>query len=310
MMLAELEKKTAALIADNMAARDHFSVTAAPGPPNPANEGLEAAVVSIAEASTAGAFVPERFASQSAPAQSRRVLPLAFVAGVDFAIHPTNNPAGLAAARNLLLEDISLVSHFLSSDGISSGSDFSIADPDPGFRVRSFRVTRNLVNRDLQQGMLTARIECQGEADIWPPGPAQAEGKIDAIRPVIVPQPIEILPLHPVVAMGGSVRLQVRGLPAQRRKGPPAEPLAISVRVLSDAPPNQRGSIGSGVAGAETGSRVVTVTAGSADVQYVAPPAGVSGMRVEFVSIFLATPQGKVGAFLGSVAVRVMGGND
>jgi hypothetical protein len=158
--------------------------------------------------------------------------------------------------------------------------------------------------------MLTARIECQGEADIWPPGPAQAEGKIDAVRPVIVPQPIDILPLHPLVAMGGSVRLQVRGLPAQRREGPPSEPFAISVRVLSDVPPNQRGSIGSGVPGAESGSRIVTATAGSADVQYVAPAAGVSGMRVEFISIQLATPEGKAGAFLGSVAVRVMGGSD
>jgi hypothetical protein len=310
MMLAELEKKTAALIADNMSGRSHFSVTAAPGPPNPANEGAEAAVVSIAEVSTAGAFQAERFVSQSTPAQSRRVLPLGFLANVDFAMHPENSEAGLAAARDLLLEDISLVSHFLTGDGITSGADFAIADPDPGFRVRSFRVTRNLVNRDLQQGMLSARIECQGEADIWPPGAAQAEGKIEGVRPVIVPQPIDILPLHPVVALGGSVRLQVQGLPAQRHKGPPAEPLAISVRVLSDVPPNQRGSIAGGAAGAESGSRVIPAAAGSAEVQYVAPAAGVSGMRIEFVSIYLATPQGKAGAFLGSVAVRVMGGND
>ena len=307
-MLAELENKTAALIADNMSARDHFSVVDAPGPPNPANEGEEVAVVSIAEASAVGAFRTERFASQTAPAQSRRVLPLAFVAGVDFAMHPTNTPAGLAAARNLLLEDVSLVSHFLSGDGISSGADFTIADPDPGFRVHSFCVTRHVIDRDLQKGMLTARIECQGEADIWPPGQATPEGKIDAVERVIVPQPIDILPRQPVVAMGGSVRLQVRGLPARRRTGPPSEPLAIALRVLSDVPANQRGSIGSGVAGAESGSRIVTAAGGSADVQYVAPPSGVSGMRVEFVSIYLATPQGKTGAFLGSVAVRVIGG--
>src|SRR5262245_66330994 len=104
MMLAELEKKTAALIADSMSARNHFSVMAAPGPPNPADEGAEAAVVSIAEVSPAGAFQPERFVSQAAPAQSRRVLALAFVAGVDFAMHPANHAGGLAAAPNLLPE--------------------------------------------------------------------------------------------------------------------------------------------------------------------------------------------------------------
>jgi hypothetical protein len=63
MMLAELERKTAALIADHMAPRTHLSVIAAPGPPSPTDDGREVAVVSIAEASTDGEFQAERFVS-------------------------------------------------------------------------------------------------------------------------------------------------------------------------------------------------------------------------------------------------------
>jgi hypothetical protein len=309
MMLAELEKKTAALIADYMAGRTHLSVVAAPGPPSPADDGLEVAVVSIAEASTGGGFRAERFVSQINPPQSRRVLPLSIVAGIDFALRPADAAAGLAAARSLLLEDVSLVSHFLAGDGILGGGDFTIADPDPGLQVRSFRVTKDLVDRDVQQGLLTARIECRGDVEIWPPDQASQEGVIDAIRRAIVPQPIEILPLQPVVPMGGRIRLKVRGLPVLRVVGPPAEPFAFSLRVLSDVPPEQRGTITSGATGAETGSRVVNVAGQSTDVEYVAPTANVRGTRVEFVSVHFAMPDGRAGAFLGSVAVRVTGGN-
>lgn len=308
MMLAELERKTAALIADSMATRTHLRVVAAPGPPNPANDGSEVAVVSIVEASTGGEFLAGRFVTQTNPPQSRRILPLAIVTGIDFAMRPANAPAGLAAARALLLEDVSLVSHFLSGNGILGGTDFTIANPDPGFKVRSFRVTKDLVNRDAQQGLLTARVECLGDVDIWPPDQVSQEGTIGAIQRSIVAQPIEILPLRPVVVMGGRVRLHIRGLPVARRAGPPAEPFGISLHVLSDVPPDQRGTISSGTSGAETGSRIVDIAGPSTDVEYVAPAAGVQGLRVEFVAIHFAAPDGKAGAFLGSVAVSVTGG--
>ena len=308
MMLAELERKTAALIADHLAPRTHLSVIAAPGPPSPTDDGREVAVVSIAEASTDGEFQAERFVSQTSPAQSRRVLPLSIVAGIDFAIRPAD-PAGLATARALLLEDVSLVSHFLSSDGILGGADFAIAVPDPGFQVRSFRVSKDVVNRDLAQGLLTARIECCGDVEIWPPDQVSQEHLIDKIRPAIVAQSIEILPLQPVVPVGGRVRLRVGGLPRRRAAGPPAEPFAFSVHVLSNVPPDQRGTISSGAAGAEAGSRLVNVTGGSTEIEYVAPTANVTGMRIEVVAVHFATPDGRTGAFLGSVAVRVTGGN-
>lgn len=308
MMLADLEKKTASLIADSMSGRQHLSVMAAPGPPVPADDGLEVAVVSVVEASTGGEFRAERIFSRTSPPQSQRVLPLSVAAVVDFAIRPEAGAGGLAAARTLLLEDVSLVSHFLSGEGIRGGVDFIVAGPDPGFRVRSFRVVKHTINRGALQGLLTASIECAAEVEIWPPDQVSKEGKIDSVRHLIVAQPIEILPLQPVVAMGGILRLRVLGLPPVRRESP-SEPLALSISVLSDVPPNQRGTIANGVPGAEAGSRVVTVTGPSTDVQYVAPTTGVSGMRVEFLAIHAATPEGRAGVFLGSVAVRVTGGN-
>ena len=305
-MLAEIEKKTAALLADALATRTHLQVIAAPGPPAPQDEGKEVAVVSIADAKPESQFNPERFMTQKTPPQSRRVLPMTFTAAIDFAIRPESTAAGLSLARTLLLEDLSLSSHFLADEKIRSGASFAVANPDPGFRVTAFVVEANAFNRDLQQSLLTARLECRGQADIWPPGPVQPEGQIDAVNTLLIPQPLRIDPREPVVSTGATLRLHVSGLPARRLSAP--GPFAVAVRVLSDVPPDQRGTIANGVAGAESNLRIVSVGSPDTEVQYQAP-AAVDNVRIEVVTIHFATPEGKPGAFLTAIPVRVVGGN-
>jgi hypothetical protein len=307
-MLAEIEKKTASLLADALTARTHLTVTAAPGPPAPNNDGTGTAVVSIAEAKPEALFNPERFITQTNPAQTRRIVPMSFVAGIDFAIRAQNTPAGLGSARTLLLDDLSLSTHFLARDNIQSGAAFAVANPDPGFKVSEFVVVKNLFNRDPQLGLLTARLECRGLADIWPPGPVSPEGLIGSLDINVVPQPIDIVPLQPAISVGGTLRLHVRGLPTRRGPAAAPGPFGVAVRVLSDVPPDQRGTIVNGVAGAESNLRIVNVTSADTEVQYQAPAAGVENVRVEVVTIFFATPDRKPGAFLGAVPVRV-GGN-
>ncbi|MEN3333439.1 MAG: hypothetical protein V7641_2804 [Blastocatellia bacterium] len=308
-MLAEIEKKTAALLADALAARSHLSVTVAPGPPAPTVEGKEVAVVSITEVMPETAFNPERFIVQTSPAQTRRVLSVSFIAAIDFAIRAADTPAGLTAARTLLLDDLALSSHFLIGDKIRHGASFVVANPDPGFRVTGFAVVKNVFNRDPQQGLLTARIECRGQADIWPPGTAQPEGQIGAVDINVIPQPIDIVPLQPVVSTGGTLRLHVRGLPTRRGPGAPPGPFAVAVRVLSDVPPDQRGTIANGINGAESNLRIVNVSSPDTEVQYQAPAAGIDTMRIEIVTLYFATPERKPGAFLGAVPIQVRGGN-
>ena len=144
-------------------------------------------------------------------------------------------PWGLAAARTLLLDDLSLSSHFLARDTIRNGADFAVANPDPGFKVRAFAILKNGVDRDPQQGLLTARLECRGEAEIWPPGQPTPEGKIAAVDVNMIAQPVDVSPAHPSVSTGGTLRLRIRGLPA--RRGPAAAPRKKNSECIDSAVP-------------------------------------------------------------------------
>lgn len=308
-MLAGIEKKIAALLADALKTRDHLSVTAAPGPPAPDAEGQEVGVVSITEVKPNALFHAEQFEFKKEPLRSRRLLPVSFIAAIDFAIRPPNNSAGLSSSRTLLLDDLALSSHFLAGEKIRNGASFAVADPDPGFRVTEFAVGKNVFNRDLQQGLLTGRLECLGQAQIWPPGPPNPEGQIGSVDINVISQPIHVVPRQPAVSTGGILRLQVRGLPSRRGPVKSPGPFAVAVRVLSDVPPDQRGTIANGVAGAESNLRIVNASSPDTEVQYQAPALGAGKIRIEVVTIFFATPDRKPGAFLGAVPVRVLGAN-
>lgn len=306
-MLAEIEKKIAAMLADALTARTHLSVTSAPGPPAPEEEGKGVAVVSISEAKPNALFQDDQFEVQTSPKRLRRVLPVSFVTTIDFAIRTAAN--NLTSSRTILLDDLALSSHFLAGEKIRNGSSFAVANPDPGFKVTEFVIVKNAFNRDSQQGLLTAKLECLGQALIWPPGPGEPQGQIDSIDINVIPQPITVLPLQPSVSTGGVLRLQVRGLPTRRGPVRKPGPFAVAVRVFSDVPPEQRGVIVNGVAGAESNLRIVNSSSPDTEVQYQAPAAGVKNLRIEVVTLFSATPEGKPGVFLGAVPVRVLGGS-
>lgn len=308
-MLAEIEKKIASLLADALATRTHLRVTQAPGPPAPDGDGEGIAVVSVAETTPNPLFNPDQFELQKNPTRRRRILPISFIAAVDFAIRAPNTPAGLASSRTLLLDDVALSSHFLVDAKIRNGASFAVANPDPGFKVTEFVLGKNVVNRDAQNGLLTARLECLGQAHIWPPGPPQPEGEIKSIDVNIIPQPISVAPQQPSIRMGGVLPLRVRGLPSARGPQSARGPFAVGVRVLSDVPPDQRGTIANGVAGAESNLRIVAAVLPETELQYRAPTAGVRNERIEVVTIFFATPEGKQGAFLSAVPIRVLGGS-
>lgn len=266
-------------------------------------------MVSISEAKPNALFRAEQFELQTGPPRSRRLLPVSFIAAIDFAIKPPDNSAGLTASRTLLLDDLMLSGHFLAREEIRAGKSFAVANPDPGFRVTEFAVGKTVFNRDLQQGLLTGQLECTGQAQLWPPGTTTPEGQIDSVDINLIPQPIDVLPLQPAVSTGQLLRLRVRGLPSRRGPTTSPSPFAVAVRVLSDVPPDQRGTIANGIAGAESNLRIVEASAPDTEVQYRAPASGVDNVRIEVVTFFFATPQRKPGAFLGAVPVRVLGEN-
>lgn len=306
-MINRIEQKLTSLLGDDLAGRTHLSVIEAPGPPSGINAGRGAVLVSLAETTPENQFERDTFAFSGN--QSRRVLPVQFTARIEFFQRPAGHSAAqTAAARNLLLEDLSLVSHGLARENILNGNEFAPSDPDPGFRVISFIQQGGSIDRDPEGQFLTAALRYLGKAQIWPPGAVQTEGEIRAVDSVLVAMPLEIELQNEVVRAGDTAALKARSLPGSRLAGlepPSRQALRLAVTVLSDAPPAQRGTISGGEPGAETGFRIITVSPPETTITYRAPADGIERTRLEYVAVHLATPDAHRGVFLGSAAIRL-----
>lgn len=306
-MLSIIEQKLTSILADDLAGRTHLDVLEAPTPANP-TVGRGAVLISIAEWAPGAIFEREQFAFNGA--QSRRVLPIQFKVQIDCVMHPAgNNAAQLATARDLLLTDVSLVSHGLARTDIQNGRGFAVTDPDPGFRVLSFALETAAAIRDADTatGLLSAQLHYRGSAEIWPPGVVQDEGEILAIDTTSVALPVEFTVNNPTLRAGQSAIVNTPSLPLTRllTRAPTQGPVQLAVTVLSDAPPAQRGSISGGNAGQETGFRLIAVTPQTTAITYQAPAAAISRARTEYVAVHLATPDGHSGIFIGSIALRL-----
>jgi hypothetical protein len=75
--------------------------------------------------------------------------------------------------------------------------------------------------------------------------------------------------------------------------------------VVSDLPLNQRGTIVNGIAGAETGLRILPAGPGETVIQYAAPAGNPGAVREETIEIYLATPEQQRSVLLGAAAVRI-----
>jgi len=306
-MLAGIEQKLTSLIADGLVARAHLSVLQAPGPVPALGTGKGAVLISLADVAASGSFERGRVAFNGT--QSRRILPIEFTADVAFFMRPADATANArAGARETMLDDMALTFHQLAQDTVGNGAAFTVADPDPGFKVLSFLLEKAEIQRDGGPDALSGTLHYRGNAQIWPPGVVQNEGQIRAVDTVIVPLPLDISAKETVVQVGQRATILVRSLGGQRLMA--ADPrqtqrLQIAVTVLSDAAPAQRGSISSGVAGAETGFRIIDLTPPETAIAYEAPVANVTRPRTEYVAIHLASPDRTRGVFLGSAAVRL-----
>ena len=306
-MLNRIEQKLTALIGDDLATRAHLSVVEAPRRSTALNPGEGVVVVSLSGMMPSPRF--ERDARSFSGTRSRRVMPVGFSARIDFFMRPDGNGAvQLADARNLMLEDMSLVCHGLARQDVSDGRAFAVAVPDPGFRVRGFAVETADIERDTVAQGLSGSILCRGTAEIWPPGVLQDEGEILGVDTTIASLPVAVSVGSAVVRAGQTAELRVRSLPASRMASVEpfaTQPLQLAVTVAGDAPPAQRGTIAGGTAGAETGFRIIDVTPPETVITYHAPAGGIGATRIEYVAIHLATPDLHRGVFLGSTAIRL-----
>jgi hypothetical protein len=314
-MLSGLERKLTSIIADGLASRPHLAVLQAPATPPPLAPGKGDVAVAVTEVIREAGFTPADTALTGAAGarRSRRILPLRLTARVELRLRPADDSAAAQAdARSLLLEDLSAVAHLLAEGTVRAGTAFAVADPDPGFQVTALELGRGSAPRALVDGALGAVLELEGGVEVWPAGVEQAAGEILGIEATVAAQPLALRPDDAAVPAGGSTRLRLRTpaarfLAAGARPGGLAVPLRIAVSVVSDLPPAQRGTIGAGDPGVETGVRLLPVATPETVILYQAP-AGVPGpVRVEYVAVHLATADGRSGIFLGSAPVRLAG---
>lgn len=305
-MLAELEKKLAALVGDAVAARTHLSVLRAGTQRNPPQAGRGQVIVGVQALDHAAAFRQEGFlvSQTNGGATSRRLLDVRCTAALSFLLRPANeNATGLAAGRTLLLEDVSLVGHALGDPQVRTGAAFVTAAPDPGFLVRRFELAEGTIATARTESLLAAELRYAGEAAIWPPGVAQDEGVIGAVDLVREILPLTVAVDEPVVTTGGLTSVRIRASSGGRAAGAGATaPLELALAVVSDLPPEERGAITSGSAGV-AGVRLVEATAPETVVAYRAPEGDLGAVRSERIAVHLARPDGTAGIFLGSAPV-------
>lgn len=307
-MLAELEKKLAALVGDTVAARPHLSVLRAGTQRNPPQAGRGQIVVGVEALDHEATFRQEGFLVSTAggSATSRRLLDVAFTASIGFLLRPANeNAAGLGAARTLLLDDLSLVGHALGDPDVRTGASFVTAAPDPGFLVHRLELDAGTIATTRTDALLSGELRYAGDAAVWPPGTAQDEGVIAAADLVLALLPLTVVVDEPVVATGGMTSVRIRAADGRRLRDPAtgaAGPIELAITIDSDLPPEERGSITSGTAGA-AGARLVPVTAPETVIVYRAPEGSLGAVRTERVAIHLARPDGAAGVFLGSAPV-------
>jgi hypothetical protein len=299
-MLNALEQRIVAVLADRLSARAHLTVLGGAAAAGAPGAGQGRAVVAVGEFAPDHAFLPERVREVKSPPTSRRVLGLNGTVRVRFEMQPA---ADLAVARNLLLEDVSLACHALAEPAASAGRAFDTG-VDSGFRVFGFFLERG----NGTAAGLTAELLYRCQVEIWPPTPPEPAGVMRDFSRTIALQPLDEEGEHAVPA-GRPIALRVRQLPARRpgAAGQPPAAVSLAVKVLSTAPPASRGTVTSGTAGAEPGVRVVPVTDPETTITFQAP-ALATGERTEYVALHYATPDGRTGVFLGSIAVKIRGG--
>lgn len=312
-MLHELERKLAEVVADAVQDRAHLTVTVDSSSDGELATGRATARVAVIAGEPHQGFDRGRTAFGPGPT-SRRVLPVSFTARIAFALRPDEQSP--AAARALLLEDVSRVSHALDADDIRTGAALTTA-MDAGFVVQSLVLLGlDLDPRRIHQdapalaaeGVHQAEILCHGAALLWPPETIEPEGVTEAVDVVLAVTPIALIADDPVLRSGGSTSIRVRGVAGSRLVDDEAgdrDRLGLVIAVVGDAPPDQRGRILGGQEGPFAGSRLVAVRGPETVVTYEAPTEDSSSRRVEHVEVRLSTRQGQAGLLLGSVAVRV-----
>jgi hypothetical protein len=188
--------------------------------------------VALRELAAGEAFQREQQAIVDSPLSRRRVLPIAFELDVTFPATP----------RASLLEDVARVAHALADPDVRTGKSFLHDDGvDRGYEVVSFALAKATVGEPDDDGAAVGEMRYRGLASIWPP---ESKGRVFhpiAVDITVVPLPSPLRADPPRVAPAGTSEIVVPPFTTWVEKNG-ARP-NVSVRVLSDLPPDDRGKV-------------------------------------------------------------------
>lgn len=310
-MLGSLESKLTAEVAEALADRPAVLVVTAPLPLAVPAAGERSIRVSLEEMLPESNFESERtaFSGASPSVQTRRVVQLGFLARVHATACPqAQTTAEINHSRQLLLEDLSLIVHALDAPTYRDGHDLAGSEPDPGYEVTEFHLSKGGIRPELIENCLVGELEYEGKARIWPPGVSEEAGEIRVVDTVVEALPIELRATQTVVRAGGQTVVRVRVLSRLRRMNGNTTAMRLAATVLGDLPPAERGTISSGTPASDTAFRLHAVGDAPVEIAYSAPPGKVTRPRTEFVAVHLAAPDGAPGVFLGSTPIRIVPG--
>ena len=189
--------------------------------------------VVLREIAAGEAFQREQQAIVATPLSRRRILPVAFDLDVTFPATP----------RASLLEDVARVAHALADPDVRTGKSFLHGDGvDHGYEVVSFALAKATVGEPDGNGAAAGEMRYRGVANIWPP---ESEGR--PLHPIavditVVPLPSPLRADPPRVAPAGTSEIVVPPFTTWVDKTNGAHP-KVSVRVMSDLSPDDRGTV-------------------------------------------------------------------
>ncbi len=293
--------------------RTHLHVVAAPSTDTPSDPDQGIVRVALVHFAPQPLFQPGQFVQvgEAGSPRSRRVVQMQFTAHLAFTLRPlADNATTNQASRARLLDDMALIAHLLAAPDVYNGKAFASSAPDPGYRVLGFHFERGSSAPAAVDGLLTGNLSYQGLAEIWPPAVSREEGEIRTLNTTLVALPLEIAVDRPTLLATGTTTVHIRGAGGRRLTdgNGASESLRLALTVLSDLSPDQRGTIISGEAGPETGSRIVLTNATETIVTFQASALAPDEPRTEYIAVHFAMPDLRRGLFLGSVAVQTMPG--
>ena len=299
-MLGPLETKLAALVGE------HSGIPVRVGTIDTPAQGGRAIGVALSRFTAESGFSPSdtTLIQAGGGPRSRRVLPIAFEAIVDFRTRPAASGAATQdAAHAALLDAMAAVAFLFGDPEVQTGKRFAPAEEDGGFRVLRFGLAAATAAPGMADDLFAGRIEARGQALVWPVGVTREEGVIAAVDSVVAPLPVAIRVAKAAIRPGQTTTVTVELGTLARGSGP----TDLALTVLGDVPPASRGTLPDAPADPATGVALLRVDDPRAAIRYRAPDQDPGAMgRTEYLAIHLAAPDGKAGIHLGSAAIRLL----